>query len=157
MKNKTLKKKGGLVSSSGGFGCLFIPSLKCKNTMRIKKGEKYVSKLMMKKYAKVEYELVNKFKKILKVIPNYDDYFLLNNISICNNLEKIIKPDLIDFDKKCNPLYKNNITSKNLNNNLDKIAFLNMPNGGVDIDDYLSDKKGKDYINFNNIYLNFTF
>ena len=153
MINKTLKKKGGKVMSSGGFGCLFIPKLKCKNKMTIKKGEKYVSKLMMKKHAEIEYELVNKFKKILQVIPNYDNYFLLNNISLCDNLQKITNKDLLDFDIKCNPLYKNKITSKNINDNLDKIAFLNMPNGGVDIDDYLMDKKGKDYVIFNNVMI----
>ena len=155
MINKTLKKKkkGGSVSSSGGFGCLFIPNLKCKNKMTVKKGEKYVSKLMMKKYAQMEYELINKFKNILQVIPNYDDYFLLKNISVCYNLQEITNDNLLDFDEKCKPLYKNKITSKNINDNLDKIAFLNMPNGGIDVDDYLSDKKGKDYIKFNNSML----
>ena len=77
----------------------------------------------------------------------------MKNISVCYNLQEITNDNLVDFDEKCKPLYKNKITSKNINYNLDKIAFLNMPNGGIDVDDYLSDKKGKDYIKFNNSML----
>lgn len=35
MKQKTKKNRGGSVKTKGGFGCLFMPSLKCKNSTEI--------------------------------------------------------------------------------------------------------------------------
>ena len=51
MVNKTKKvRKGGKVLSSGGFGCIFKPALKCKQKNRM---DNYVSKLMKKKMQKL--------------------------------------------------------------------------------------------------------
>ena len=39
-KTRTKKcKKGGKARTSGGFGCLFKPALKCKNTLNYDKGQ----------------------------------------------------------------------------------------------------------------------
>ena len=63
----TRKKNGGEVLASGGFGCVFKPSLKCKGKPRSKNK---VSKLMTKKHTISEYNEIMELKKKLKHIPN---------------------------------------------------------------------------------------
>ena len=53
MKN-TNNIKGGEAIASGGFGCVFSPSLKCKGTKKRDKNK--ISKLMTKKHAIQEYK-----------------------------------------------------------------------------------------------------
>ena len=135
MYNNINNKEGGKVLASGGFGCVFTPALKCEGTTRREKNK--VSKLMIEKYAIQEYEEINKYKKILETIPNNEDYFLLYDISICRP-SKLAVSDIQNF-KKCTALPKKNITKQNINKSLDKVMALNMPNGGLPVDDYLYD------------------
>jgi len=147
-KTKTRKfknKKGGNVIGSGGYGCVFNPALICKNTNSRKK--KFVSKLLKKDYAIKEYDNIQFFYKKLKKIPNYENYFLINNISLCNP-EKLSNSDLSNFNK-CNTFKKQKITKKNINSNLNKLLILNLPNGGINIDTYVY----KNYNTINRIYL----
>jgi serine/threonine protein kinase len=125
--------KGGKVLASGGFGCVFTPALKCEGTRTREKNK--VSKLMTEKHAIQEYEEINKYKRILETVPNYEDYYLLYDINICRPA-KLTASDLQNF-KKCTALPKKNITKKNINESLDKVMTLNMPNGGLPVDDYL--------------------
>ena len=139
-------KIGGNVLTSGGFGCLFRPALKCKNTLNYARSDKnFVTKLMTKKHAKNEFRQINEFKSILDHIPNYQNYFLVDDFSICEPAE-LTSDDLDDFDDECSALKKNKFTAKNINDNLGKILALNMPDGGVDVDDYLFAIKDKDLI-----------
>ena len=131
------KFDGGNVKTSGGFGCLFKPALKCKNTLNYDKiSKKMVTKLMTKRHAKDEYKQVTAFKSILEHIPNYRNYFLVDGFKLCDPAE-LTKEDLEDFDDKCDALKKKKFTAANINQNLDKILALNMPDGGVDVDDYV--------------------
>ena len=127
--------KGGKVLASGGFGCVFTPALKCEGTTS--RARNKVTKLMTEKHAMQEYEEINKFKTILETVPDYEDYFLLYDINICRPA-KLTTTDLQNF-KKCTALPKKNITKKNINESLDKVMALNMPNGGLPVDDYLYD------------------
>lgn len=130
---------GGKALTSGGFGCLFRPVLKCKNTLnydKIQDQGRLVTKLMTKKHAKDEYKLISEFKSILDHIPNYRNYFLVDGFSICEPAE-LSEDDLKDFDGKCSALKKKNFREKNINQNLGQILALNMPDGGIDVDDYL--------------------
>lgn len=162
MENKTHKKKiknGGSVKNSGGYGCLFTPSLKCKNTKKStsknKKNKKFISKLMTKKHAIKEYDTIMKFKKILKNIPNYTDYFLVDDVSLCENVKKMTKKDLIDFDKNCTALRKKNYTSDNINANLDELGFITLPYGGKQLNVFLKNNgRNIDCIKFNNSMVN---
>ena len=77
-----IKQKGGQLIASGGFGCVFYPSLKCENQDFTDNNT--ISKLMTTKHAQDEYKQINKYKNILKVIPNYDKYFLLNDSAFSN-------------------------------------------------------------------------
>jgi serine/threonine protein kinase len=125
--------KGGKVLASGGFGCVFSPQLKCKGKTLKKRG---ISKLMKKEYAIDEYEEIQKYKKILEHIPNYTDYFLLYDIDICQPA-KLTKTDLSNFTKKCTALPKDDITKANINDSLDKMMILNMPNGGIPVNEFI--------------------
>ena len=145
MKNhpKKTKKNGGHVIASGGFGCIFNPPLTCKKkqkTMKRKKNiitNEVVSKLMFKEYAKKEYNDVIQYKKQLDTIPNYTNYFLIDGFSLCQDPHLLTVEDLHNFNKKCKALKKKNITQNNVNKSLDKLAFIQMPYGGIAVDDYI--------------------
>lgn len=127
------EKRGGKIIGSGGFGCIFKPALKCENS--IKPSQNNISKLMTKKNATDEYQMIQRFKQVLKVIPNYTDYFLLDDFTLCKP-DTLTKEDLINFDK-CKPLNKKELTSKNINKSLTEVLSLNMPYGGVDVEDFI--------------------
>ena len=134
--NKTMKMKiqGGSVIGSGGFGCIFDPELKCKNKTKKSKGR--ITKLMKKSSVEKEYKEITKFKPLLDKIPNYSNYFLIDGFSVCVP-DKLTKNDLENFNKKCSALKKIKLTPSNINDNLDKLYSLNMPYGGIDVDDYI--------------------
>jgi serine/threonine protein kinase len=133
-KNKKNKIKGGKVIASGGFGCVFTPALKCRGSNKREVGK--ITKLMKEKYALQEYKEINNFKNKLDNIPDYKNYFLLDNITLCQP-DKLSREDLLKYSKKCKALPKDKITKDNINENLDKIMALNMPEGGIPVDDYL--------------------
>jgi len=135
-KNKPLTERemiGGSVIASGGFGCIFKPSIKCSNNSP---KDSSISKLMLKKYAKREYNEIQKYRRILRNIPNYSDYFLVEGFTLCKPSE-LNKEDLIDFDKKCSALTKKNYSETSVNNQIGDLMSLNMPYGGLDIDDFI--------------------
>jgi len=140
--------KGGKVIASGGFGCVFNPALKCKGSAKRESGK--ITKLMTEKHATEEYEEINGIKEKLENIPNYQDYFLLNNFTICKP-DKLSKDDLKEFNKKCSALPKSDIKKNNINEKLDKLMMINMPNGGIPVDDYLYENGS-----FKKIYLTHT-
>ena len=136
--------KGGKVIAAGGFGCVFKPSLKCKN------GNNYkgITKLMFKKYAKQEYLEINKIKDIIKNLKNYKDYFLVDNIKICD-INKLTNDDLIGLDN-CSSLKKHGINEKNINLNLNNFSGLQIPDGGLDIQKFIEFyNENKDLIKIN--------
>jgi hypothetical protein len=124
---------GGSVIASGGFGCIFKPSIECGSNSS---NDNTISKLMLKKYAKHEYNEIQRYKKMLRNIPNYSDYFLVEGFSLCKPKE-LSKQDLVDFNEKCSALTKKNYSETSVNNQIDELMSLNMPYGGVDIDDFI--------------------
>ena len=136
MVNKTKKvRKGGKVLSSGGFGCIFKPALKCKQKNRM---DNYVSKLMKKKNAKIEFDDVEKYLPQLQKIPEYSHYFLVSKFSTCIP-DKLTNSDLEGFDEKCSALEKIGLNKNNVNANLTKLMSVNMPYGGIDVGDYINE------------------
>lgn len=125
---------GGYVIGSGGFGCVFQPSLQCKTPdTNDKYTGKKITKLMMKEHADEEYDIITDFQSKLRSIKNYGDYFLLQNISKCDELKHLTKRDLKGYSNKCKPLIKNNITKRNINGSLEKLSAITMPYGGVEL------------------------
>jgi len=137
-KRKTRKTKGGRVIGSGGYGCVFKPALKCRNKDR---NESQISKLMLSKNAKTEYNDIVKFLPYLKKIPNYQKYFLVTDITICEP-DDLTGEDLESFDEKCKTLRKKGITERTINeqSTLKKLEVVNMPFGGIDIGDYIDEE-----------------
>jgi hypothetical protein len=129
--------KGGKVIASGGFGCIFDPALKCTSPeTEYKNIKNRITKLMTIKHATEEYKKIQQFYNILKVIPNYENYFLVNGFTLCKP-DKLTKHDLTNYKKKCKALTKKNITVKNINNSLDLVLALNMPNAGINVEDFV--------------------
>ena len=125
-------KMGGEVIESGGFGCIFKPALKCINEIRPSSG---ISKMSLLKNSKQEIEEINKIKKNLSSIKNYKDYFLLD-VNSCTP-DKLTSEDLKKFNDKCYALKKENLNESNINNHLEKVKILNMPDGGIDLRKWL--------------------
>lgn len=133
---------GGKVIASGGFGCVFNPALKCVGSKKRERNK--VSKLMKTKYAIEEYTEITAIKKKLDKIPNYTNYFIINNLTLCKP-SKLTTTDLNSFSEKCSALPKNDITQQNINDKLQNLMILNIPHGGIPVDDYV-------YTNMNNIF-----
>jgi hypothetical protein len=146
--NKNNEQLGGKVIASGGFGCIFSPSLKCENHER-ETGK--ISKLMTTKHAYDEYNQIEKYKSLLQIIPNYERYFLLDHFTLCQP-SKLTNEDLKQYNKKCKALKKKKITKQNINQSLDKIMVINMPFGGVDIEKFVYENNlsNNNLIEFNN-------
>jgi hypothetical protein len=129
-----MKNIGGKVLASGGFGCVFSPALKCEGETKRAKGK--ISKLMSEKHANEEYQEIVSIKTKLDTIKNYRDYFLIYDATLCKPA-RLKTADLTEFSKTCTALPKHNITKSNINSNLDKLMSLNIPNGGLPVDDYI--------------------
>ena len=140
-------KNGGHVLGSGSYGCVFLPALKCKGTKE--RAPDKISKLMTEKYAKEEYYQIVSIRKKLTTIPHYENYFLLQDITLCKPAP-LTESDLIQYTTHCSALPKDRIYSSNINTQLDKMLALNMPDGGVSLDEYL-------YQDNNNTNINTTF
>ena len=132
-RKKYKTNKGGKVIASGGYGCVFEPALKCEGAS--KRETKKISKLMTERHATQEYEEINNIKQILDLIPNYEDYFLVYDATLCRPA-KLTATDLSAFNEKCTALPKDNITKANINSKLNEVLSLNIPNGGLTVDDY---------------------
>jgi serine/threonine protein kinase len=132
---KTKKNnKGGKAIASGGYGCVFNPALKCEGAK--KRETNKISKLMTERHAIQEYEEINSIKEKLDSIPNYEDYFLLYDATLCRPA-KLTATDLSEFNEKCSALPKDDITKTNINTKLEKVMAINMPNGGLPVDDFI--------------------
>jgi hypothetical protein len=125
--------KGGKVIASGGYGCVFSPALKCEGTTKRETGK--ISKLMTSTRAKDEYAEIISIKEKLDKIENYKDYFLIYDLNLCKPA-KLTPSDLKEYSK-CTALPKDKITVKNINKRRNELISLNLPNGGLPVDDYL--------------------
>ena len=129
---KRRSKMGGEALASGGFGCIFKPALKCKHISTRTNG---VSKMSVKKHGIQEMKEINDIKEKLRKIKNYSEYYLLD-IELCEP-DKLTNNDMQHFDDKCYALTRYNITKKNVNDNLENLSILNMPDAGMDLKDWL--------------------
>jgi len=130
-------KQGGKVLASGGFGCVFTPALKCIG--KSKRDKNKISKLMTNKHAKEEYDELIYVNSKLNVIPNYKNYFLIDDFTLCKPV-KLTKDDLKNY-RECGALEKDGITKKNINDSLDKLLAINMPYGGNTVEDFIINNK----------------
>jgi hypothetical protein len=125
---------GGEVIASGGFGCVFKPALACNDGKRKSNG---VSKLMTLKHANAEYDEITQIKNKLNKIPNYSTFFLIDDIDNLCIPAKLVSSDLNNFQEKCSALKKDDYTVKNINNSLNELRVLSMPDGGITLKEYI--------------------
>ena len=149
-KNKTKNRKGGEVIAAGGFGCVFSPALRCINSNK-RQGD--ISKLLEKKDAENEWNELKNVKKIVKRIPNYQKYFLIYNIFKCQP-NTITKKDMKNINICENALGSIDITTSEINNNLNKLDIINMPYGGEDLLKIITNNK-EEFLQLNDILLDF--
>lgn len=146
LKNKNNNKQGGKVLASGGFGCVFMPALKCIG--KTKRDKDKISKLMTIKHAKEEYDELIYVNNKLKFIQNYKKYFLIDDFTLCKPY-KLTKTDLINY-RQCSALKKENITADNINKSLDKLLSINMPYGGITVEEFIINNKNHDKLAYLN-------
>jgi serine/threonine protein kinase len=138
--NKTYKKSkkrfGGKAVDAGSYGCVFKPAIKCANPPPVSYDSKSISKLMYSEDTEAELIEMAKVKKFIETIPYKEDYFLLSNTYPCKP-SQLNEEDLSTFDKKCRLFTKRGITRENVNQNLNQLSLLVMPNGGLNIDKFI--------------------
>jgi hypothetical protein len=133
---------GGKAIDSGGYGCIFRPSLKCDSSIKNnnENNSKYISKLLLNRHAEEEIYVINNIKPIILKIPKNDKYFLLNNTTYCKP-DKLKETDLINLDKCDHNFEKANIDPNNINNELDRFKIINSLYGGIDLLKYVKSDK----------------
>ena len=127
-------QKAGQAIAAGGYGCVFKPPLKC-NDPSVYYDPTGVSKLMMVEDANDEMNEVRRIQPIVNSIPNNENYFLTNKISICSPAN-LTAEDKVRFDKTCKNLTKHGIKESNVNEKLSALKILNIPYGGENLDMY---------------------
>ena len=133
---KTKKRFGGKAVDAGSYGCVFKPAIKCASPQPVPYDSKSISKLMYSEDTEAELIEMAKVKNFISTIPYKEDYFLLSNTYTCKP-GQLNEEDLSTFDKKCRLFTKRDINRKNVNQNLNKLSLLVMPNGGLNIDKFI--------------------
>ena len=137
---KNIKMKGGIPIYPGGYSCVFKPQLKCKKQTKKnnRKNKEGISKLLFKKYAKIEVHNIEKFYDALKKIPKSHKYFLFTKTTSCSPA-KISAHDLQGFDEMCTNFTSHGIYESNINTekNIRDLTLINMPNAGISINEWL--------------------
>ena len=127
-------QSGGIPIFAGAQGCVFKPSLKCKNRGRTHT-DNNISKLEEKESAEAELREYEKIKPHLMQIKNYKQYFSVQ-ADLCEP-DPLEPSDLVNFDDVCTNLQQFNITATNVNANLSKLRMINMPDLGIDLSKWM--------------------
>ena len=134
-----MTKKGGKAIAAGAYGCVFRPRLKCEND-NDNDNNTGVSKLMENDEANEEMDEIEKINKNIKDIPNAENHFMINNINMCKP-KRLTEEDKVDFDLKCKNFVDDQgryVSASNVNNMLNDLSIINMPDLGIDLHNYIS-------------------
>ena len=122
-KSKSRKLKGGKYIASGTYGCVFKPAIKCRGeTTRIDG----VSKLMEKREARAEIE---EQKKVDKIDPTF--MFHLRPPKLC---------EIGELDSVEDNIQRCDLKNKGIKSNLNNAVLLQMPYGGIDVNEAIKMK-----------------
>jgi hypothetical protein len=144
--DQTRKNRGGKAISAGTYGCVFKnPPLQCASKASVSSSSsssvikrtppKSVSKLMLTKHVVSEMQSIRSVQDIINDIPHKERYFLVAKATSCTPPAPLkAATSLPGFDTVCKNLVKKGITAANVNKNLDSLGLINMPDGGVDLD-----------------------
>ena len=135
-KTRRLRKRhvrGGKAFATGAYGCVFKPELGCFDKRPKGNG---VSKLMEARHAEAEMAEMENIRKFIKQIPNNANYFLIGNTYMCEP-DALNDADLENFNKVCqDSLVDRGYTEANINSKLQKVRLINIPYGGLELDEY---------------------
>jgi hypothetical protein len=162
-KTKT-KKMGGRPFASGSYGCIFYPPIECQGTKERQwmndmknKGIRMISKLFLETHAKEEYTTIEKWRKILRKIPNYKKYFIMDEMNYCKP-KKFTPEDLKNFDNMCKDEdvfshYHGVIDSTVANNPeiLEALRIVQMPYGAIELNKSWKTKKKRHWKKLNHL------
>jgi len=131
---------GGQAIASGGFGCVFLPPLKCKGDER--PTGKVVSKLLTTLNAADEFNEAKDIQTMLQANLSMDIYnrFFIFPEKLCEP-DALTKDDLTNFEQKCSNLTKVGITANTINKNLDAVRIIELTNGGSDLKNMIKQMK----------------
>jgi len=131
---------GGQAIASGGFGCVFLPPLKCKGDER--PTGKVVSKLLTTLNAADEFNEAKDIQTMLQTNLSVDIYnrFFIFPEKLCEP-DALTKDDLTNFEQKCSNLTKVGITANTINKNLDAVRIIELTNGGSDLKNMIKQMK----------------
>jgi serine/threonine protein kinase len=130
VKKTRRKNQGGKPVFAGAQGCVFIPSLKCKHRPR-NLNDGNVSKLGYKDVSESEMKEQSQITQYIKKIKNYDRYFSVH-ANLCEP-DTLSPEDLVGFNETCINFENEDINASNVNQHLDKLGAINMPNLGDDL------------------------
>ena len=137
---KNIFNLGGQAIASGGFGCVFLPPLKCKGDER--PTGKVVSKLLTTLNAADEFNEAKDIQTMLQTNLSVDIYnrFFIFPEKLCEP-DALTKDDLTNFEQKCSNLTKVGITANAINKNLDAVRIIELTNGGSDLKNMIKQMK----------------
>ena len=98
-----------------------------------------ISKLMKKRHLAAEMKEIADVKEYTKTIPQHDKYFLLSGITTCDPGELDSTTDLARYQAVCTNLVKKGFTVDTVNARLNELGIINIPYGGIDLNDYWHD------------------
>lgn len=135
---KTLRNRDTKVIGEGGFGCVVNPNIACRmaNGKVVPSSRKYITKIMEPDDFEKEFQDVQNVKSILKQIPNYKQYFLLD-IHECKP-EKVEQAAITTIQDGCK--YFNDKTQQDL----EGMNTLLMPFAGSRTDKYVETLRSKE-------------
>ena len=135
----TVKNKDNKVIGEGGFGCVINPNITCKmaNGKTIPSSRRYITKIMEPEDFEKEYEDVRNVKTILKKVPHYKQFFLLD-IHECKP-KKVEQDTITTIQSGCKYFKEKTVQD------LEEMNTLIMPYAGQRSDKYLEELQNVEY------------
>lgn len=93
---------------------------------------------MSTRHADEEFREIQTIQRLVRSIPRYRDYFMVEDVSVCTPAP-LTEADFQQFDTRCHALTKKSWTPEAVNRSLDELRVLQLPDGGVDVDEYARD------------------
>lgn len=129
---------GGHAIASGAYGCVFKPALRCRGEPSRPPAEaRLVTKLGRASDMTTEFQLLQQVRGTLETIPNFRDYFVIDPVTACTPAP-LEDDDLTDFNTTCHnfahpPPSVPVLDAVSVNQNLESLTALTMPDGGQDL------------------------
>jgi len=140
------QKKGGEALGAGSYGCVFRPTLKCKNSSKKFSG---VSKLLVIEEARKEMIIIENVMPIIKKIPNNKKYFIPNSEELFINcpVGELTQKDLKNSEKCTNFNQQSYLTPGWINTNKNKLSIIQQSDGGEDFFKVITNLNLENFIN----------